>query len=457
MPRNSKKSSDTIEVTSIASPTQNPCSCCAPLGAALVFAGIKNGMTVLHGSQGCATYIRRYLISHFREPIDIASSSFSEDTVVFGGKDNLVTALKNVSTSYHPHFIGVATTCLAETIGEMVQPAVTEFLKVYPESTRPTIVSVSTPSYAMVHSAGYRVAARAVVSALSVNKGFEGIVLVPGIVSPADLRYLREVCKSCGIEVAIIGDYGQTLDGGLWDTYMPLPDGGTPVELLATIGSAALCADWSGGETDDAASLLAERFGMKTMQTVPPIGIEAFDALLDAIMAITGRPMPDDIVIERKRLLDAYVDGHKYLFGVKVAIIADEPLAAGLYHFCREVGMVPVLVGSGGRAQTLARLLAVPSTETTPPLIADDTDYVRLDDALKSLQPNLILGSSKAYRSAKALDIPLVRVGFPIHDRFGGQRTLHLGYRGALELFDRIVNALLERKQSDTELGYSYL
>ena len=40
--------------------------------------------------------------------------------------------------------------------------------------------------------------------------------------------------------------------------------------------------------------------------------------------------------------------------------------------------------------------------------------------------------------------MPLVRVGFPIHDRIGGQRILHVGYRGTQQLFDRIVNALIE-------------
>ena len=55
--------------------TRNACVVCSPLGATLAFAGIERGMTLLHGSQGCATYIRRYAISHFREPLDVASSS----------------------------------------------------------------------------------------------------------------------------------------------------------------------------------------------------------------------------------------------------------------------------------------------------------------------------------------------------------------------------------------------
>ena len=82
--------------------TSNPCKLCSPLGACLVFKGIKGALPLLHGSQGCATYIRRYLISHYKEPIDIASSNFTETTTVFGGKDNLANALKNICSSGSP-------------------------------------------------------------------------------------------------------------------------------------------------------------------------------------------------------------------------------------------------------------------------------------------------------------------------------------------------------------------
>src|ERR1019366_8763110 len=100
--------------------TRNPCKACAPLGAALVVRGVEGALPFLHGSQGCATYMRRYIISHFKEPMDIAASNFSETTAIFGGADNLRIGLSNVSEQYHPSLIGVATTCLCETIGEDV-------------------------------------------------------------------------------------------------------------------------------------------------------------------------------------------------------------------------------------------------------------------------------------------------------------------------------------------------
>jgi nitrogenase molybdenum-iron protein NifN len=69
----------------------------------------------------------------------------------------------------------------------------------------------------------------------------------------------------------------------------------------------------------------------------------------------------------------------------------------------------------------------------------------------------LLIGHSKGYHLARRLGVPLVRVGLPIHDRLGGQRLLHVGYRGAQQLFDRLVNTLLERQQDASPVGYSYM
>ncbi len=42
--------------------------------------------------------------------------------------------------------------------------------------------------------------------------------------------------------------------------------------------------------------------------------------------------------------------------------------------------------------------------------------------------------------------IPVVRTGFPINDRIGGQRILSVGYAGTLAFLDRVANCLLETK-----------
>ena len=90
-------------------------------------------------------------------------------------------------------------------------------------------------------------------------------------------------------------------------------------------------------------------------------------------------------------------------------------------------------------------------------LVKEGCDFAEIAELAPSLKPDFLLGSSKGAGIARSLKVPLVRVGFPIHDRLGGQRVLHLGYRGAQELYDRIVNTLLEVKQESSPIGYSYL
>ena len=84
------------------SATRNACKLCAPLGACLAFRGVEGAIPLLHGSQGCATYIRRYMISHFREPMDIASSNFGETAAIFGGRENLPPGAWRTSSANTP-------------------------------------------------------------------------------------------------------------------------------------------------------------------------------------------------------------------------------------------------------------------------------------------------------------------------------------------------------------------
>lgn len=129
------------------------------MGASLAFRGVAGAIPQLHGGQGCATYIRRYLISHFREPMDVASSSFGEQAAVFGGRANLEAALDNLVRQYRPALIGVATTCLAETIGEDVPG----LLRARTRPDAPSTVAVSTPSYQGSHVQGFHATVAALV------------------------------------------------------------------------------------------------------------------------------------------------------------------------------------------------------------------------------------------------------------------------------------------------------
>ena len=450
-----------------AAATQNACKLCSPLGAALVFKGIAGAIPLLHGSQGCSTYIRRYLISHFKEPMDIACSNFGEQTAIFGGGANIKLALDNILAQYTPKMIGVATTCLAETIGDDVPMFIHEYRRANPTVPLPAIVHVSTPSYQGTHMQGFHNAVLATVAGLAQpakpeEKSPRRINLFPGMVSPTDLRHLKEITADFGLDAMVLPDYSQTLDGELWSEYQRIPSGGTTVEAIASSGSAQASIEMGrvlAKISKTAATHLKERFDVTAHRIGLPMGIRQTDQLMQALEAVSGNSMPEKYIQERGRLLDALVDGHKYVNGMRAVVYGEADLVAGVVDFLSEIGILPVICATGDRGGYLDPAVKQSLDQKFHEKIEviEDVDFVDIEDAVTKARPDLMIGHSKGYSLARKLDIPLVRIGFPIHDRLSGSRLLHVGYRGTQVLFDRITNKLLERRQAESDVGYTYL
>ena len=443
--------------------TQNACKLCNPLGACLAFRGIENCVPFLHGSQGCATYIRRYLISHYKEPIDIASSNFHEESAVFGGSHNLKIGLKNVSDQYKPDVIGVATTCLSETIGDDVPMILREYKKEFKNgSPMPILIHASTPSYQGSHIDGFHAAVHASVKALAEKMPWQRLInLFPNMVSPADMRYLKEILEDFGVPYMMLPDYSQTMDGGPWAEYHRIPPGGTPASAIATAASAMASIEFGSTieESKSAAGYLDVMFGVPAWYLPLPIGINGSDKFFSLLETLSGEKRAEKYDDERRRLVDAYADGHKYVFDKRVIIYGEEDLVIGMTAFLREIGMVPILCASGGKSGLLKKRIEelVPDMDELGIKVREGVDFVDIEDEAKILQPDFLVGNSKGYTMSRKNNIPLLRLGFPIHDRFGGQRMHHLGYRGTQELFDRIVNTVIEQRQNASSIGYTYM
>jgi nitrogenase molybdenum-iron protein NifN len=443
--------------------TRNACKLCSPLGASLVFRGIENAVPLLHGSQGCSTYIRRYLISHFNEPVDIASSNFTEETAVFGGGANLKLAVDNIINQYHPAMIGVGTTCLSETIGDDVPMILRDYARDKDEGSGPVIVSVSTPSYSGTHVDGFHGAVRATVDALAQRQRGEaaGINIFPGMLSPADYRHFHEIFSDFGIPYNMLPDYSQTLDGPMWTEYHKIPQGGTPVQQIAAMGGAVASIELGRilAETKSAGQLLAAKFYIPNHGIGLPIGIKETDVLFDRISAITGKPMPEKHAQERARLIDAYADGHKYVFEARAVVYGEEDLVVGLASFLAEVGIIPALCASGGKSGRLEATLrqVIDDFDAKQIQVKEGVDFVEIGEAARQVNPDFLMGNSKGYKIARAMKKPLIRVGFPIHDRMGGARIVHVGYRGAQQLFDTITNTIIASRQDSSPVGYTYM
>jgi len=189
-----------------------------------------------------------------------------------------------------------------------------------------------------------------------------------------------------------------------------------------------------------------------------PIGITQTDTFFETLKKLSGNEIPEKYTKQRGRLIDAYVDAHKYTFGKKAVVYGEEDFVVAMAAFLDEIGIELALVASGGESGILQEEIKKYCPENKDKVtVREGYDFERIKEWSLANKPDIIIGHSKGYYIARELNVPIVRVGFPVHDRVGGQRIKHLGYTGTQELFDKIVNALIEQKQNTSAVGYKYM
>jgi len=434
----------------------NPCKMCMPMGAVTAFYGIKECMNILHGSQGCSTYIRRHMATHYNEPVDIASSSLTEEGTVYGGEDNLLKGLKNLIELYHPKVIGVSTTCLAETIGEDVPRIIEKFHELHEEYKDIEIIPVKSPGYGGTQFEGYFRALYGIVSNVKMNinpNNFINVITSP--LSPADTRFLKETFKSFGIDIILLPDLSDNLDGVYRETYERLPSGGTDIQDIKKMGGAKLTIELCSIDLDySPGKYLEKEYKVPFIRMSLPVGIRDTDSFYEVISRYAKDVTPSvEIDILRGRYLDAMVDSHKYNGEGRAVIFGEPDFVVSTVRICVENGVMPLVVATGSVCKGLKDILLEEIDGVAKRYfieryeILDDVDFKVIEAMAEKLDANLMIGNSDGRRIEESLNIPLVRRSFPIHDRVGGQRLKMLGYEGSLMFLDDIANAILAKKE----------
>ncbi|MDD3416242.1 MAG: nitrogenase component 1 [Lachnospiraceae bacterium] len=438
-------------VKSLVNLNTNPCKMCMPMGASTAFYGLKECMTILHGSQGCATYIRRHMATHYNEPVDIASSSLTEQGTVYGGESNLKKGLNNLIQLYHPRVIGIMTTCLAETIGEDVPGIIERFYEENPEHQNLTIIPIASPGYGGTQYEGYMAALNAIVSTLELNREKNdkvNVILPPQ--SPADIRYIKKAFMDFGIDAVFLPDISLNLDGGFKKEYSRLPQGGTSIEEILQMGGARVTIEISNDETTiSPAKTLEQKYEVPIIRIPSPIGLCATDLFYKTLSEISGKEIPVEIMEERSRYLDAMIDSHKYNSAGRAVVFGEPEFVISTVKLCAENGIMAVVAATGSVFPELKEYVKETIEDmgrryfVDDYVIMDDADFKEIEEAALRYQANVMIGNSDGRRIEEELHLPLVRRAFPIHDRIGGQRLRMLGYKGSLSFLDEITNSLL--------------
>ena len=423
----------------------NPSKMCQPMGAIQALLGVKDSMPLIHGSQGCSTYIRFQLTRHFREPIEVASTSMSEKTVIYGGEFNLMKALKNITEKQSPSMIAVTSSCLTETIGDNMVGIIEKFKDANLDQELPVIIPISTPSYIESHVEGYNRTIKALVEHLAASTVKNGKVnIITGNISPADVKEVKNILKEMDCESIILTDTSENLDAPLTEDTLSLYDGGTTIEEIEdtanSLGTISL-----SKHVDSAGVFLEKKFGVKSISGPIPIGLENTDSFIKSVSELGDLEIPESIEKDRGRLIDAMVDAHSYNYHRKVAIFGDPDFVSGLTRFTCEMGMTPTVVCTGTESKRFIEDINNISEEKgVSPTILAGGDLYDMHREIKEAGADILIGNAYGASIAQEENIPLFRVGFPVFDRLGAQRISVLGYNGGIDFVDRLTNTILD-------------
>jgi len=427
----------------------NPCKTCQPVGAMYAALGVKNCMPHSHGSQGCCSYHRMVLSRHFKEPAIASSSSFTEGASVFGGRSNINTAAKNIFDMYNPDIIAVHTTCLSETIGDDLGSYITDMD--VPDGK--IVVHTNTPSYVGSHINGYFNMMIGFMNYLTKKTGTPNgkTAIFPGWVNPGDIRELKRIAALMNVPATFFPDQSGVLDAPMTGRYEMYPDGGTTIDEIKGLGDSKGLIALGEIIGTEPAELLKKKWKVGYELLPIPVGVTFTDKYLLALRKQAQSEVPAELEEERGRLVDLLLDSHQYTHNKKVAVFGDPDVVIGLTSLVLEMGMIPKYVITGTPKEEFTRRINELFTKygVTDCTAKANADLFELHQWIKNEPVDLLIGSTYGKQIARAEDIPFIRAGFPVLDRYGGPIQPIVGYKGGIRLVEQITNALLDRFDRD--------
>lgn len=410
-----------------------------PIGAALAFLGIDKSIPLMHAAQGCSAFAKVFLIQHFHEPIPMQSTAMDPISTVMGSDDNLIQAFTNICQKHHPKAIGLLTSGLTEAQGADINHS----LKIFQESNskfkNTVIIPVNTPDFYGSLETGYAGAVESMIEHLVPHKPPTSArrkrvnILASHMLNPGDIELLKSYVEAFGLTPVVVPDLSLSLDGHLAEQdFTALSQGGTTVEQLKTLGQGLITLVF-GRSLERAANMLVQRTQIPTTTFAHLHTLAETDRLISLLSDISGRKVPDAIARSRGQLCDAMIDTHNQLGGKKAALAME---ADHLTAFSAMFNSVNI---------TLSAIIAPCNQPQLTTLPIDKVHIGDLSDLqLLATQENvdLLLANSHASNTAKQLQIPLLRVGIPVHDQFGCFAKSFIGYTGIRNTLFELANLL---------------
>ena len=327
----------------------NPQKNSPALGATLAYLGVNGLLALLHGSQGCSSFIRLQLSRHYKEPIPLNSTALLEDSVIFGGWEHLKQGIAVAADKYKPQIIGVMSTGLTETFGDDMVSALSSLRLERPDLQDLPVVLASTPDYIGSMQEGYQRTVEALITTLAGHPSTKTredsyyedapfVALLPGChLTPGDVDELKEIVMEFGLRPITIPDLSISLDGHAELEAAPVVQGGTLLEDFQRLAKCSACLSF-GLSMEKAGEILKEMHEIPHYNFPSLTGLDATDMFILTLAKISGKLIPEKLLRQRSRLLDTLADYHDQLGGLKIAMALEMDLLYSLASCLVEVG-----------------------------------------------------------------------------------------------------------------------
>lgn len=420
----------------------NPQKNSPALGATLAYMGINGLLAMLHGSQGCSTFIRLQLSRHFKEPIPLNSTALLEDSVIFGGWDHLKQGIVKSIDKFRPQIIGVMSTGLTETYGDDMESALAELRLERPDLEDFPVVLSRTPDYTGSMQEGYQQTVSSLLATLlkssaartihsSSQSTIPAIALFPGVhLSPGDVAELKEIVSLFGFQPLVVPDLSTSLDGHTELEPVPVVQGGTTLTEILQLPYCKAAFSF-GLSMNKVGQYFQEKYQVPHLNLPSLTGVAATDTLVLALADLAEKPVPAKLQHQRSQLLDTYADYHDQIGGKQIALALETDLLYSLATALLEVG-AEITTALGATEQEMNRF-----PPTIPVQVGDLEDLEEQADG-----SNLIIANSNGRQAASALRLPHLRAGLPVFDRAGENLKVWTGYRGTRQFLVDVLNTM---------------
>lgn len=405
-------------------PTQD----CKLVGAARALGGVKDAVTIVHGRPGChcGVLLLRALGSN-QNDIRIVSSGLRAQDMVYGAEGRLTESIRLSYSNFKPALIAVLNCSAPAIMGDDVEGVV----HIMKDEIGAEIFSLSTGGYEGPAWLGYE-ETLAELTRFMVRSETETekdkINLIgfkqDDFKAYSDFLEIQRMLNGQGIAVNTV------LTNSRFAELKNAPDASLNVVL--------------GGDGLESAKIMQEKFDTPYVVAPYPFGLNNSIEFLDCVTTGLNKETNHDFISAEKEKIKERIERiFLFLQGIydtSVAVVGDGGRAFDFARFLSdELGLYVKVLAITSRNHVSGAKTKCDYAES----LLMEPDRFEMNEEIRKKGVEMIFGSSMEKKLAHELGAPLVRIFYPIIDEVSVSDAPYAGFRGVLQLTEKVVNAII--------------